>query len=157
MQRWDSQWAVGLAVGAPVEQWRSWWALCGRACSRCMTRRSGGRRSTPDILPRWPRDVDFAGVGRHCGKRLRERLREATGNCGSEATGNCGSGGGTPCSGGANRVRGQQSGAIHGLHSPTGVAATYSCQANETQPPRFRPCFSHTSRAREPYSRSRIA
>ena len=63
-----------------MEQWRSWWALCGRACSRCMTRRSGGRRSNPDILPRWPRDVDFAGVGRHCGKRLRERLREATGN-----------------------------------------------------------------------------
>jgi hypothetical protein len=34
VQRWDSQWAVGLAVGAPVEQWRSWWALCGRASYR---------------------------------------------------------------------------------------------------------------------------
>ena len=144
-------------MGAPVEQWRSWWALCGRACSRCMTRRSGGRRSTPDILPRWPRDVDFAGVGRHCGKRLRERLREATGNCGSEATGNCGSGGGTPCSGGANRVRGQQSGAIHGLHSPGLQLRTPARQTKRSHPDSDRASATlhvHESRTRDLVSRS---
>jgi hypothetical protein len=37
------------------------------------------------------------------------------------------------------------------------IAATYSRQANETQPPGFRLGFSHTSRAREPHSRSRTA
>ena len=92
-----------------------------------------------------------------CGKRLRERLREATGNCGSEATGNCGSGGGTPCSGGANRVRGQQSGAIHGLHSPGLQLRTPARQTKRSHPDSDRASATlhvHESRTRDLVSRS---
>jgi hypothetical protein len=85
---------LSLALSLPLV------ALGAQPATRCRFRR-GGRAAT--------RVADFTGVGSHCGKRLRERLREATGNCGS--------GGDTPCSGGANRARGRQaSGAIHGLH-----------------------------------------
>jgi hypothetical protein len=63
------------------------------------------------------------------------------------------SGGDTPCSGGASRVRGRQSGTIHGLHLP-GLYCSYVLPPGKRNVATRIPA---DSRAREPHSRSRIA
>jgi hypothetical protein len=85
-----------------------------------------------------------------CGKRLRERLREATGNCGS--------GGDTPCSVGANRV---SQGATkwcnsYGLHLPGLQLRTPARQTKRSHPDSDRTSATHhvhESRTRDLVSR----